>query len=221
MISRVLLCFALSVSFLPTVTGQQPQPRQTPDPQKTTSPQPQNPPDIEPQDVVRIASNRGEVGALQQFTTDKRMLYNAIDHLHWYPCSRTGLYVFAPAGSQTTSSEAPCGGARNIRDTLRSLKFIVQGMRDLPGRKSLVLFSDHLPIETQEPGTTNSQVQSQSNTSSIDTGDADFDNDTTSYLPQFQKVAELAIRASVVIYAVDTRGLQYTGPTAADRIVAT
>lgn len=339
MIPRVLLSFALSVSFLPTVTGQQPQPRQTPDPQKTTSAQQQSPPEVEPQDVVRITSNLvqvdavvtkdgkqvtdlraedfelfedgkpqsithfsyisnvasvpsniaataspkdrsgppvvpaaahphdlrrtialvvddlgmsfqsmadvrrqarkfideklqpndlvaivrtgGEVGALQQFTTDKRMLYNALDHLHWYPCSRTGLYVFAPAGSQTTSSEAPCGGSRNISDTLRSLKFIVQGMRDLPGRKSLVLFSDHLPIETQEPGTTNSQVQSQNNTSAIDTGDADFDSDTTSYLPQLQKVAELAIRASVVIYAVDTRGLQYTGVTAADRIVAT
>ena len=172
---------------------------------------------LQPNDLVAIIRTGGEVGALQQFTTDKRMLYNAIDHLRWHPCSRAGLYVFAPAGSTATPGDAPCGGTRNIRDTLRSLKFIVQGMRELPGRKSLVLFSDQLPIETQEPGTTNSQVQNQNNTSAIDTGDADFGNDTTTYLGQLQKVAELAIRASVVIYAVDSRGLAYTGLTAADR----
>jgi VWFA-related protein len=172
---------------------------------------------LQPNDLVAIIRTGGEVGALQQFTTDKRMLYNAIDHLRWHPCSRAGLYVFAPAGSTATPGDAPCGGTRNIRDTLRSLKFIVQGLRELPGRKSLVLFSDHLPIETQEPGTTNSQVQNQNNTSAIDTGDADFGNDTTTYLGQLQRVAELAIRASVVIYAVDSRGLAYTGLTAADR----
>src|SRR5438552_1572700 len=64
MISRVLLSFALSVSFLPTVTGQQPQPRQSPDPQKTTSTQQQNPPDVEPQDVVRITSYLVQVDAV-------------------------------------------------------------------------------------------------------------------------------------------------------------
>jgi VWFA-related protein len=173
---------------------------------------------LEPNDLVAIIRTGGEVGALQQFTTDKRVLYSAIEHLHWHPCSRAGLYVFAPVGSITPSGDSPCGGSRNIRDTLRSLKFIVQGMRELPGRKSLVLFSDQLPIETQEPATTNSQVESQNNTSAVDTGDADSDNVNTSYLAQLQKVAEIAIRASVVIYSVDTRGLPYTGITAADRL---
>jgi VWFA-related protein len=173
---------------------------------------------LEPNDLVAIIRTGGEVGALQQFTTDRRVLYSAIEHLRWNPCSRSGLYVFAPAGSITPSADAPCGGVRNIKDSLRILRFIVAGMRDLPGRKSLVLFSDHLPIETQEPGTTNSQAQDQNNTGSVDTGDADFGNETTSYLGQLQKVAELAIRASVVIYSIDTRGLPYTGVTAADRI---
>src|SRR5207247_5924424 len=99
-----------------------------------------------PNCLVAILRTCGELGALQQFTTDKRMLYNAIDRLRWHPCSRAGLYVFAPAGSTATPGDSPCGGSRNINDTLRSLKFIVQGMRDLPGRKSLVLFSDQLPI---------------------------------------------------------------------------
>jgi len=39
-----------------------------------------------------------------------------------------------------------------------------------------------------------------------------------SYRAELQRVAELAIRASVVIYSVDTRGVQYTGITAADDV---
>ena len=166
---------------------------------------------LQPNDLVAIIRTSGEVGALQQFTTDRRMLYNAIDRLRWYPCSRAGIHVFAPVGTPTTSpepSELPCGGSRNIRDTLQALKFIVEGMHDLPGRKSLVLLSDQLPIETQDPGTT-----------TVNSGEDDLGNDDrTNYYGQLKKVAELAIRASVVIYAVDTRGLQYTGLTAADKV---
>ena len=166
---------------------------------------------LQPNDLVAIIRTSGEVGALQQFTTDRRMLYNAIDRLRWYPCSRAGIHVFAPVGTPTTSpepSELPCGGSRNIRDTLQALKFIVEGMHDLPGRKSLVLLSDQLPIETQDPETT-----------TVNSGADDLgSDDRTNYYGQLKKVAELAIRASVVIYAVDTRGLQYTGLTAADKV---
>jgi len=160
---------------------------------------------LQPNDLVAIIHTSGEVGALQQFTTDRRVLYNAIDRLRWYPCSRAGINVFAPIGSPATPPELPCGSSRNINGTLQVLRFIVEGMRDLPGRKSLVLMSDQLPIETQDPATT-----------TLDPGDGDLADDRTNYLGQLKKVAELAIRASVVIYAVDTRGLAYTGITVAD-----
>ena len=160
---------------------------------------------LQPHDLVAIVHTSGDVGALQQFTTDRRLLHNAIDRLRWYACSRAGLHVFAPLGSQRVSVDAPCGGARNLRGTLRAVKFIVEGMRELPGRKSLVLMSDYLPVETQEPGTTN-----------LTPGDGDLADDRVDYTAQLKKVAELAIRGSVVIYAVDTRGLAYTGITAMD-----
>lgn len=160
---------------------------------------------LQPNDLVAIIHTSGEVGALQQFTTDRRVIYNAIDRLHWYPCSRTGVQVFAPLGSPTAPWELPCGSSQNIKQTLQALRFIVEGMRDLPGRKSLVLLSDQLPVETQEPTTV-----------TLTPGDGDLADDRTNYLGQLKKVAELAIRASVVIYAVDTRGLAYTGITAAD-----
>jgi VWFA-related protein len=160
---------------------------------------------IAPNDLVAIMHTSGEVGALQQFTTDRRVLFNAIDRLRWYPCSRAGLNVFTSPGTEPTRADAPCGGTRSIYGTLQVLKFIVEGMRELPGRKSLVLMSDHLPIETQEPATSNLNV-----------ADGGISDVRTNYTAQLKKVAEMAIRASVVIYAVDTRGLAYTGITAAD-----
>lgn len=160
---------------------------------------------LQPNDLVAIIHTSGDVGALQQFTTDRRMIYKAIDRLRWYPCSRAGVHVFAPVGTPVSAADAPCGGVWNIKDTLQALKFIVEGMRELPGRKSLVLLSDQLPVETQEPAT-----------NMLTPGDGDLSDVRTNYLGQMKKVAEMAIRASVVIYAVDTRGLAYTGLTAAD-----
>lgn len=162
---------------------------------------------LAPNDLVAILHTSGEVGALQQFTTDRRILNDAIEHLRWYPCSRAGLYAFAPIGTIVAPADAPCGGTRSMLGTLEALKFIVEGMRELPGRKSLVLMSDHLPVETQEPATSN-----------LTPGDGDISDVRANYIPQLKKVAELAIRSSVVIYAVDTRGLAYTGLTAADNL---
>lgn len=160
---------------------------------------------IQPNDLVAIIHTSGEVGALQQFTTDRRMLYSAIDRLRWYPCSRAGVHVFTPLGTPQVAGDAPCGGSRNIRATLQVLKFIVHGMRELPGRKSLVLLSDYLPIETNEPAA-----------NQLTPGDAGLGDERTDYRFLLNKVAEMAIRGSVVIYAVDTRGLAYTGITAMD-----
>ena len=162
---------------------------------------------LQPNDLVAIIHTSGEVGALQQFTTDRRMIYNSIDRLRWYPCSRAGVHVFAPVGSPERDYDVACGNWRSISSTLRVLKFIIEGMHDLPGRKSLVLLSDSLPIETQEPAT-NAQ-------NPVDGALSDV---RTDYSGQLKKVAELAIRSAVVVYAVDTRALAYTGLTAADRI---
>jgi len=42
---------------------------------------------MQPDDLVAIIRTGGGVGALQQFTTDKRVLYAAIDKLRWNPAS--------------------------------------------------------------------------------------------------------------------------------------
>jgi len=176
--------------------------------------------ELSPNDLVAIIRTGGDVGSLQQFTNDQRLLQSAVEHLRWNPCSRTGLYVFAPHGRD--ADNASICSMYVLNDTLNSLKFILRGMRYLPGRKSMILFSDSLPIEDEEsanfgrpgqiPGTNNTGAPSDPRNQTPDPGD--------SYYAQLQLVAELAIRGSVVIYSVDSRGLQYTGLTAADRLTS-
>ena len=171
---------------------------------------------LSPTDLVAIVRTGGDVGSLQQFTNDKRLLQSALDHLHWNPCSRAGLYVFPRPGA--------IGDYRSIcsqyvlNGTLKSVQFILKGMGQLPGRKSMVLFSDFLPIEDQESQLfgTNIRIQPPGEQSEPLLPDAGI-----SYSAQLHRIAELAIRSAVVIYSVDTRGLQTTGLTAADRLTAT
>lgn len=155
---------------------------------------------LQPNDLVAIIRTGGEIGSLQQFTNDKRLLRDAIDHVKWNPCSRTGIDVFTPVGTPRVGSRdyGPCGPLLEImRGSIDVFHFVVRGMKYLPGRKSMVIFSDDMPLTRT---------------------DAQLPDDQFSYVAALQKVAEQAIRSSVVIYAADTRGLQYTGPTAADQI---
>src|ERR1043165_3455176 len=48
---------------------------------------------LQPNDLVAIIRTSGELGALQQFTNDKRILTRAVDQLHWNICSRIGVHV--------------------------------------------------------------------------------------------------------------------------------
>lgn len=172
---------------------------------------------LSPDDLVAIIRTGGDVGSLQQFTNDRRVLQSAFDHLRWNPCSRAGLYVFQPAGA-LGSNKNLCSQAV-ISSTLQSLSFILKGMAHLPGRKSMMFFSDYLPIEDQEPSAHDQTNSAGSGSQSGGSSQRDLLGAGLTYYQQLQRIAELAIRSSVVIYSVDTRALRYTGPTAADRVV--
>src|SRR6185369_10891129 len=45
----------------------------------------------QPNDLVAIIRTAGNVGSLQQFTNDRRLLNGAYDHLRYYGCSRAGV----------------------------------------------------------------------------------------------------------------------------------
>lgn len=178
-------------------------------------------------DLVAIIRTGGDVGALQQFTNDKRMLLSAVDRLKWNPCSRVGALDQAPTG-QLDFNIGLCAG--RAPDTFNILRFIVRGMSYLPGRKSLVILSNDLPIQDQEPNKTGEDILG-GNTDSLlpspfdDSGPGikknTRDDSWLSYEQQLKRIAELAIRGSIVVYAVDARGLQTIGLTAADSVTAT
>lgn len=169
-------------------------------------------------DLVAIIRTGAGIGALQQFTSDKRMLYAAIERVRWNATGRGGVTAFAPiepspleqalALGDTTVTEEDIedegefqAGFEEFREsayvagTLGALRFIVTGMADLPGRKSVILFSDGFRVQ--------------------------FPQDSGRTQEFFRRLVDAANRASVVFYTLDARGLQLTGPTAADQITNT
>src|SRR5690242_6075825 len=151
-------------------------------------------------DLVAIIRTGGEIGALQQFTNDKRLLNRAVDQLRWNACSRLSS-LFPRFGQVRIKGEWESCDQFSDRNTKRALDIVLDALARVPGRKSMVLMSDDLPLKKPVADESMITVGSSSYTS----GFADFD-----------KIIEKAIRASVVIYAVDTQGLQVTSVTAAD-----
>jgi hypothetical protein len=113
-----------------------------------------------------------------------------------------------------------------MRGTMAALQFIVRGMSDLPGRKSVIIMSDNLPIQQQEINFAGGEEVWEDDFTALERRrnptanpiNTEKVSDTSYYWAGLQKVAEVAIRGSVVIYAVDTRGLQITGLTAGDDV---
>jgi VWFA-related protein len=195
-------------------------------------------------DLVAVIRTGGEVGALQQFTTDTRVLASAISDLKWNPCSRVGIRPLAPVRSLTAgqppegqlNSRLPadtspgsnqvsratvgnesnqCSVGNTVFDSVRALRFILKGMRELPGRKSMMVISDNLPLYQQEraPSDFGFKRPVRENANIIDVW-----TQATSYADGFHSLAELAIRASVVIYGISSQGLETTGIQPADEI---
>jgi VWFA-related protein len=164
---------------------------------------------VRPGDLVAILRTRGGTGALEQFTTDKRRLHAAIERVQWFPVGRAD--DIGAAG--TLSSEAADTlGQRALKEllefrreslgvgTLNAVNFAVRGMKELPGRKSVVLFSESFVLTTS---VSNSSVNSYNDLS----GRMGF---------AMQRLVEQANRASTVIYTINPSGLQTLGQTAAD-----
>lgn len=159
-------------------------------------------------DLVAIIRTAGGIGSLQQFTSDKAHLYAAIDKVRfsYQGNKKTGSFeLINQLPESVLQQDAEDKKAQEDFDksfndfqasifatgTLGALKYIVNGMGTLPGRKSVVLFSDGFPI---------------------------MGADASRTLEAVKRVIEAANRASVVFYAVDSRGLEDTGITAADKV---
>src|SRR5262245_10927543 len=94
--------------------------------------------EMQPGDLVAIMRTGAGMGALQQFTSDKRILYAAIDKVKYNSFGRVGVSSFAPL--QAVTEGAPdTTNADNEREqifsagTMGAVQYIVQGLQELPG----------------------------------------------------------------------------------------
>ncbi len=165
-------------------------------------------------DLVAIIRTGTGIGALQQFTTDKRMLLKAAEKIRFNMSGSARVGVFNPIDpslrEQTAETEDEIEAAaadrefeQEVKDfresvfatgTLGAVNYVVRGMKDLPGRKSVVLIMDGLRLS--------------------------FDGDRTTdrVFDMLRKLADVATRSSVVIYTIDARGLQTGFLSAEDNV---
>lgn len=166
---------------------------------------------MEPGDLVAIIRTGGGIGALQQFTSDKRQLYAALEKVRFNPTSRfTGTFAsatpdpFAIAGTAAADADGVDRARSDDIDALRedvftvgtlgAVNYVIRGLKDLPGRKSVVLFSSGGLSQLRFVSNGHNRVQN-----------------------AMERLIDLANRASVVIYTLDARGLETLNFTAADR----
>jgi VWFA-related protein len=110
---------------------------------------------MRPGDLVAIIRTSGGMGALQQFTADKRQLYAAIERVRFYLDGRSEIGAFAPMEGRSVNDSRltkPNEDLDQFREdvfsvgTLGAVSYVVKGMRELPGRKSILLISDGFRI---------------------------------------------------------------------------
>jgi len=162
---------------------------------------------VQPNDLVAIIRTAGGTGALQQFTSDRNQLNTAVEKLKWVPRIGNSAQAFQRIEQETIDI-----GERNMLDntnelddlnqmrkdvfsigTLGALNYVVQGLREMPGRKSVILFSDGLQLFNPSEPAGSSRL-----------------------LNSLQLLLDQANRASVVINTMDVRGLATFGLTAVD-----
>ncbi len=180
---------------------------------------------MQPGDLVAIIRTSGGLGVLQQFTTDKKLLYAAIDHVK-FTLGRVGVDSFEPVGRLTDprtndpTNPIPTLLSLNPADsdidqlrsqmftvgTLGALRYVIDGLRDMPGRKSVVLFSENMQLYDLSGALPNGGI-----------GAAGANVVVSEIQQGMRRLVDAANRASVVIYTIDPRGLQTLVAGAADK----
>ena len=164
-------------------------------------------------DLVAVVRTIGGMGLLEQFTADKTILRRAIaqlgvrsipPHLAFTnpdlgrisaqpgPSGESGLATVTETVSTMGDFEGPSEGTNQVPRSVVALSVanqVVDALRQIPGRKNLVLISGGLPLfDLTKGGSVISDV---------------------SYV--FEKFADNATRSGVVINTMDIRGLQVAG----------
>jgi VWFA-related protein len=175
---------------------------------------------LQPGDLVAICRTGAGSGALQQFTVDKRVLLSVIDGLRYNFNGRSGLSYFDPYGKYSGLAEGlggvPSSGALGSLDvsyeverkatstvgTLGAVNYIVGALREMPGRKSIMLFSDGMQLfESVCEGLRGSE----------------WLENYAEITVALRRLIDRANRSGTVIYTMQATGLQTLQPDAQDQ----
>ncbi len=151
--------------------------------------------EMQSNDLVALVLTGGGSGALQQFTNDKRLLYSAINRIQYNAASRVGVTSLSGISKKGSTRD----GFSDInpemeRDmifttfSLQSIQQVVKGLKDLPGRKDLILFSESMNIMFEsDPGVSQGRDL---------------------HMKQIlQETVDMANKWAIVIHAIDPRGV--------------
>lgn len=165
---------------------------------------------MQPNDLVAIYQTRAGSSMLQQYTSDKVQLLRAAKNIQWRPthgsCARDNAdgSMFEAARTNTVIKRTPGGATTEVIEsgsqrshrehiedaqannqtvgTLGALRYIIQGLRHVPGRKVVFFMSDGIVLSAR-------------------------DGDILSARDVLQNLTELANRSSVVFNTIDARGV--------------
>ena len=179
-------------------------------------------------DLVAIYQTRGGSSTLQHYTSDKSHLLRVARKIRWYPprgiCNENGGDFFERArpttfmkpGGQIRSAESDADrkSRGQIEKTMREnqvvglfgvLGYIIRGLQRVPGRKTVFILSDSIPVmlpelETRGPAGNPTVLM----TPAVANADA------------VARLVDLANRASVVFNTIDVRGVQIPGVITAE-----
>jgi VWFA-related protein len=147
---------------------------------------------LEPADLVTVVTTSGMRGTSWPFTFSRPELRAAVTRLRFSLWNASAAGALEPLEHAFDVLPTPFERFREEHfavNALNRIADVIDAVRELPGRKTVLLVSEGFSIS----GLSDSQIR-----------DAMY------------RLVDRANRAGVVIYAVDPRGLMFTGLTAAD-----
>jgi len=171
---------------------------------------------MQPGDLAAIVRTNGGAGALQRLTSDKRQIYSAIESLRasFGYGNRVGVHLFQPQTEISMPVTEGCQGSTSLKGTLMSLENIVRSLKVLPGRKSVLFFTDSFEL-LQNPA--NLKIgDSKAATPGVFSATPGAGSDCFIDPGAIGGLVHASSQASVVIYPLAAFGLTSVSPAAAD-----
>ena len=141
---------------------------------------------LSPNDLIAI-TRTSEGGRELLFTNDRNRISRAWEQVEWNWCSRVGVKTMARVGSEAAVG---CGsGTGTFDDSITSLRTIVTAMGQIPGRKSMIIFSNDMPLREEERFMRGGSVLQGAEDARAE--------DAHTYRARLKRLAELAIRSFV------------------------